>query len=558
MIRLIIYLLITILILVIIVQCYFKTVEEFNMYGYTCNQCGPCAKGVGRVNCGGTSSGDCVSCTGRTYKPDSGNGECITVPANSKPTTNKQDFTCNPGYFKSGNSCSECGSCPAGKERLGCGGNSPGECELCPGNSYKPEAGTGGCTILDMRWGKKPTPDRTDWMCENGWFYDGPGCASCSWIECAAGEERVSCGVSPHWYRGQCRECRSGTYKSVSSSEACTPVPDNSTPTWNKRGWDCNAGYFKSGNSCIACGTCPEGVGRVNCSETSTGSCSPCTGQTYKSDAGNGGCENVPVNATTSDNIEWSCDPGYYKSGNSCIACSPCGAGMERRGCSGNEPGECFFCTGQTYKPNSGNDECTAVPSNSNPTTNKQDFTCNSGYYRSGDSCDACPSCSGWYTGSCGGTTNTKRCYNCPACEDNEYSTGSCGGTTNTKRCHTCPCGQIPNSSKTGCQWDNNFYLFTEYNQTGYCSKITGSVTSNDGWDRNASSFLIPPNRTLAIYNNTNCSGTCKSFTAPAGSFGHWNLSGNDASFNNAVLSINPNKGCKNWWQEVFTSGCNY
>ena len=316
----------------------------------------------------------------------------------------------------------------------------------------------------------------------------------------------------------------------------CENVPVNATTSDNIE-WSCDPGYYKSGNICSAC-----------------------TGQTYKSDAGNGGCENVPVNATTSDNIEWSCDPGYYKSGNSCIACSPCGAGMERRGCSGNEPGECFFCTGQTYKPNSGNDECTAVPSNSNPTTNKQDFTCNSGYYRSGDSCDACPACKDneYSTGSCGGTTNTKRCYNCGACKDNEYSTGSCGGTTNTKLCHTCPCGQIPNSSKTGCQWDNNFYLFTEYNQTGYCSKITGSVTSNDGWDRWASSFLIPPNRTLAIYNNTNCSGTCKSFTAPAGSFGHWNLSGNDASFNNAVLSINPNKGCKSGWQQFFTSGCNY
>ena len=352
MIRLIIYLLITILILVIIVQCYFKTVEEFNMYGYTCNQCGPCPEGVGRVNCGGTSSGDCVSCTGQTYKSDSSNGECITVPANSKPTTNKQDFTCNPGYFKYGNSCSTCGSCPAGKERLGCGGNSPGECELCPSNSYKPEAGTGGCTILDMRWGKKPTPDRTDWMCENGWFYDGPGCASCSWIGCDAGQERVGCGVSPHWYEGVCRECRSGTYKSVSSSEACTPVPDNSTPTWNKRGWDCNAGYFKSGNSCSACASlpCPAGKERLGCGGNSPGVCQQCTGQTYKSDAGNGGCENVPVNATTSDNIEWSCDPGYYKSGNSCIECGGCPLNEYRSGCTPTSAGSCNTCPYGKYK----------------------------------------------------------------------------------------------------------------------------------------------------------------------------------------------------------------
>jgi hypothetical protein len=78
--------------------------------------------------------------------------------------------------------------------------------------------------------------------------------------------------------------------------------------------------------------------------------CSACTGQTYKSDAGNGGCENVPVNATTSDNIEWSCDPGYYKSGNSCIECGGCPLNEYRSGCTPTSAGSCNTCPYGKYK----------------------------------------------------------------------------------------------------------------------------------------------------------------------------------------------------------------
>ena len=109
--------------------------------GDICTQCSPCPDGEERTGCSGTSGGSCSPCTGQTYKS---NGVCTNVPSNSSPTANKGDFTCNEGYFKSGNSCSQCGGCTINKYRSGCTPTSAGNCSNCPYGRVKDNTGNGG------------------------------------------------------------------------------------------------------------------------------------------------------------------------------------------------------------------------------------------------------------------------------------------------------------------------------------------------------------------------------------------------------------------------------
>jgi hypothetical protein len=141
-------------------------------------------------------------------------------------------------------------------------------------------------------------------------------------------------------------------------------------------------------------------------------------------------------------------------------------------------------------------------------------------------------------------TNDASSILNCPSCAPHQYTTGFCGGTTNTRRCHNCPCGQVVNSSKTGCNWDNNFYQYYHYNLGGGCSKITSNISHNyHGWNAVASSFLIPPGKSMAVYDGVNYSGKCVSAWSTGG-FALFNLDGNWTSFNDNVQSIKINTKC--------------
>ena len=132
----------------------------------------------------------------------------------------------------------------------------------------------------------------------------------------------------------------------------------------------------------------------------------------------------------------------------------------------------------------------------------------------------------------------------CPSCSSNQYYTGSCGGSTNTKECHNCSCGKIVNSYKTGCNWDNNFYQYYHYNLEGGCSKISGDISGNfHGWNAVASSFLIPPGKSMAIYDKANYGGNCVSAWSTGG-HSYFNLEGEWSSFNDNVQSIRINRKC--------------
>ena len=92
-----------------------------NSAGY-CQQCAACQPGQHRVDCGGNSAGRCVNnvcnCNGGT----AATGSDCTSNGEWKCTS------CNWGYYKNGNTCMECQGCPTGQHRVNCGGNSAGMC----------------------------------------------------------------------------------------------------------------------------------------------------------------------------------------------------------------------------------------------------------------------------------------------------------------------------------------------------------------------------------------------------------------------------------------------
>ena len=393
---------------------------------YVCNGCAHnCDTGEYRSGCGGTSPGSCANCS--------------NAPTNTKYTAqgsinqNNCAWKCSPNFYHANSKCVSCSnqSCASGKYRTG-------KCSHSSGNGYKCNYCASNCKIGEYRNNCSGTsagscvncsnkPDNSEysgqgsinmnncaWKCEPNFYQKSGKCLSCSNQVCAAGKYRTgSCGhgvgnkfkcktcaknCAPWQYRKGC----SGT--SAGSCVSCTnSLPANSAYSVqgpvnsNKCGWLCKPGYFKSGNTCGQCGNanCPSGQYRTGSCSHSAGNgfkCINCPrncpiGQ-YRYSCGNtsfGACRACrnpkPANSKYSTqglvnqgNCGWTCNAGFYKSGNRCLACSNsscpagtyrtgtcnssvgngfkcnsckknCGKGKYRNGCSGTSAGSCTNCT---------------------------------------------------------------------------------------------------------------------------------------------------------------------------------------------------------------------
>ena len=255
------------------------------------------------------------------------------------------------------------------------------------------------CLSNSGKWDKAiPTCDQ----CAQGYFKLGSTCVACSTWQCGIGFYRGACGTS-----------------SDAICEACTGKPRNALFTTtgqpsdtNNCSWACNAGYWKSGQSCVSCSTssCPAGEYRGACAMDSDAPCLACNASQLSQRA-------VFVGTLEAEVCHWECSPGYNKTTNmrtseetSCRACplysnSSAGAQMAsdclcKAGYAGRNGSICRACSPGHYKDWSGEGNCTECSAGkySNVTARSADCTlCISGKYSqhlaqiSDDSCLDCP-----------------------------------------------------------------------------------------------------------------------------------------------------------------------
>ena len=146
-------------------------------------------------------------------------GLCYACPANA--ACSASGFTCNTGYYKDDNVCTQCkanvASCTGKTTGIVCKAGyykSFNECVACPANA---------------------TCSGNNITCNTGYYKSNNQCVACT-------ANAISCTSSSNF------TCKAGYYKKNSQCVAC---PDNATCSNNTI--CCNANYYKSNNTCKAC-----------------------------------------------------------------------------------------------------------------------------------------------------------------------------------------------------------------------------------------------------------------------------------------------------------------
>ena len=223
-------------------------------------------------------------------------------------------------------------------------------------------------------------------VCADGYFGNA-GAASCTRCD-------SSCQTCSGPTADDCTSCGVGAQLAAAVGDACTTNADCALlSTANSNGGvctagacvlsACQAGYYVSGNSCVACTAVAGCTSAVTCTSGSDSQCTSCAGGSYLVDS-------------TAD---------------SCATCTACAAGTYQvTDCTATTDRVCAACTAVT--------SCTSA------------VTCTSG----GDS--QCTSCaSGTYL--VDGTADT--CASCAAaCSPGTYESTACTGTSN-RACTACP-----------------------------------------------------------------------------------------------------------------------
>ena len=176
-------------------------------------------------------------------------------------------------------------------------------------------------------------------------------------------------------------KCKSGYYQ---NNNNCLKLPSNAYASTYGYGFLCNSGYIKSGNSCIKRGTIPHnayasGAG-WECKYGYAQYGYSCIKKSSSSSSSSS--SNIPAYAHSSGD-SWTCNTDYYKSGSRCLrvpkyAYSPY---------TNND----FFCNpgfikyGDTCLYKNDDSEYDVIPPNAY--VSGSGWKCNSGYTKSGNSC---------------------------------------------------------------------------------------------------------------------------------------------------------------------------
>ena len=167
-----------------------------------------------------------------------------------------------------------------------------------------------------------PTPAlATTYVCEAcpaGTWGDGTNCNTCS------------AGTYAYAGASSCTSCAAGTYASSAGSSSCTKcaVGRYSTGGASSCGYCSSTNYGAWGGNCgtvtrnvtTYCTKAGSTSSTGNASTTTESKTMSCSGHTYCSASTNGTCTNCSKPSgsswTSSSGCGWSCNSGYYKSGN--------------------------------------------------------------------------------------------------------------------------------------------------------------------------------------------------------------------------------------------------
>jgi len=423
---------------------------------------------------GATARTQCKCLVGLSGDPANGIG-CLSCPGNTFPWETALYCSCNAGYyddFSGGDS----------DLFIRTTDETPANCTKCPDNSHSEKAsiGVAECTCNNGYFGQ-PAPGNVDSPC-------------------------VGCPANSHSYAARpvnvtfctCNDGFSGDPGDSVPCVECVTAKDPNSHTHISTDTDmctCNAGYYGDlynetmGSSCFAC---------------SSNTFNNQTSRRMLSD-----CIACPQHSTTdatgsSDFTDCKCDPGYYHSGEVCVACSEgkyqpsrgahsciacidnsisevasdaatdceCKAGFYRSG--GPSPGgTCADCPADTWKVFVGDAACDPCTGNSTSSADRTSCVCNAGYYGGPEpefngGCAACPADTkqpeiGQHTVSA--CIPCKRDATAPpgsamcVCKANTYGDGN--SDLPTDNCTACPTGAVSNQDSrlvTDCTCEEGLY----------------------------------------------------------------------------------------------------
>ena len=414
----------------------------------------------------GSTTPASVSCDKGSYRMSN---NCIPCPEGSYcPVGSREPIKCEVGTYCPGGS-SEPIKCQAGTYQDSTGAST---CKVCDKGTYS-DSGASICTNCSVGTYQDSTGVPNCKLCGQG-TYSGIGASICT--NCSSGTYQDSTGAP------SCKLCGKGTY-SMTGSSICT---------------NCSAGTYQDSTGAPSCKLCDKGtysgIGSSICTSCSAGtyqdstgapSCKLCDKGTY-SDSGSSICTNCSAGTYQDSTGAPSCKlcgKGTYSDSGASI-CTNCSAGTYQD--STGAP-QCKVCGIGTYQNETSKSSCKNLPNNSTASTDRKDFICNDGYYRSGDECILCPS------GTSSDVTTYGKCMPCPPGTSSDATTygkcEDCGGKfyndIKGKECKLCPLGSSSYKHSEYCQkCPNGTYIDNKSSLSRYgtCRSCpNGTFNTGDG-----------------------------------------------------------------------------
>ena len=324
------------------------------------------------------------------------------------------------------------------------------------GNANWPSALRGTPCILEEAY---RSVDATMCACNAGFETNDYG--QCESLGCDVGERMLSPGV--------CEACAAGTYMGATLHQhtACFDCLDNANSPPASISIDnctCNAGYERSGESCLAC-----------------------TNGYFKADSGDHACTACPADSQSISLTACACNVGYIKEGEVCTACVvgkyketvgdavDCGSGEQTTCCDcGNNPPRTTVGTASTDAAT----DCVCVEGAHGATCQ----FCDVGTYKDAIGTQACTTCPIGSTTLVQGSVALSDCVSAPGFYDtgggfSECASGTYQFSTDQTACLTCSTGStssnLPRTAETDCVCDDVGYQLA-VSSSYYCNCQAG------------------------------------------------------------------------------------